>query len=164
YYLASGVAQFAVASDGTVFYVPRDSTEDTAQLVWLDRSGQNTPISPARRAFYQPKLSPDGKLILVSIEDMLSVFDIARQTWAPLAPVRGTGIWGPDSKFVAFSSNKNGGVNIFTMPVDGSTPPRQLTHTTRWPFASSWSPDGRELAIVEQFKDRLTDIYIVNAE
>src|SRR5262249_32272969 len=66
YYLVSGVAQFAVASDGTVFYVPRDTTEDAAQLVWLDRSGQATPISPARRAFYQPKLSPDGKLILVS--------------------------------------------------------------------------------------------------
>jgi serine/threonine-protein kinase len=163
----SGLAHFAIASDGTLFYVPRDPAASDGELVWVTRHGDVTLIGNGRRAFYQPRLSPDGSRILVTLGDgpnaVLWVYDIGRQTWSRLAPIISTGIWSSDGKDVAFSSNRNGPVNIFVASADGSTPPRQITHTTHWPFASSWSADGRELAIVEQFKETLVDIYIVAA-
>jgi Tol biopolymer transport system component/tRNA A-37 threonylcarbamoyl transferase component Bud32 len=164
---ASGLAHFAVAGDGTLFYVPHNRAADDGEMVWVDRRGRVTTISPLRRAFVMPRLSPDGTQIVVRINegttsDSLWLYNIPRQTWAPLTSVIGYGgIWSPDGKSVAFPSNRNGSINLFIQPIDRSTPPRQITHTTHWPYANSWSPDGRELAVFEQLKDMATDIYVV---
>jgi hypothetical protein len=57
----TGLAQFAVAENGTVVYVPQQPRE----LVLVDRSGRAERVTEVRRNFHNPRLSPDGRRIAV---------------------------------------------------------------------------------------------------
>jgi Tol biopolymer transport system component len=72
-----------------------------------------------------------------------------------------SGIWSPDGKQIAFSSNKNGGFDLYLVPSDLSAPPRQITSRRTWDFPKSWSPDGSAIAVVEQYRSALSDIFVV---
>jgi serine/threonine-protein kinase len=167
-YFASGLAYFAVSGDGSIFYLPRDSSQSARELVWVDRSGSATALSRDRRAYEDPKLSPDGKRLLVAIGprprlDLWS-YDIAGGTWSRLTTeaTNITGIWSPDGKQIAFSSNRNGGFDLYIMPSDGSGPATQITARRGWDFPRSWSPDGKVLTVFEQYRATLRDIFIVS--
>jgi serine/threonine-protein kinase len=52
----NGLAQFAVAENGTVVYVP----EAQRSLVLVERNGASRDATPERRNFHAPMFSPDG--------------------------------------------------------------------------------------------------------
>ncbi len=52
--------------------------------------------------------------------------------------------WAPDSRTIAFESNRQGSFSIYTIDRDG-THLRRLTPAGRDASQPSWSPDGREL-------------------
>ncbi len=54
----------------------------------------------------------------------------------------------PDGREVAFSHNLPGQWEIYLLPLDCSSPPRQVTTGPGAKFAPRWSPDGRQLAYV----------------
>ena len=53
----NGVAQFAVASNGTVAYIP----EDPRSLVLADRAGSQRLATPEGHNYHAPEFSPDGR-------------------------------------------------------------------------------------------------------
>src|SRR5207245_9514743 len=71
-----GLAHAAVSSDGTLFYAPRNPADLQNQLVWVDRKGVSTAITPKRSGFLEPRLSPDGKQLLVCIQDKQQRSDV----------------------------------------------------------------------------------------
>ena len=81
-----GSGDFDVADDGTLVYVEPPSGDTTARtLVWVDRQGLEKPLfaSLPARAYGQPRVSPDGTRVAVSIADEdqdIWVWDAARQT------------------------------------------------------------------------------------
>ena len=58
-----GAIQFAVAGDGSLFYIPSDTRAFT--LVWVDRQGRETPIGVPPRTYGAPRISPDGSKLVV---------------------------------------------------------------------------------------------------
>ena len=122
------------------------------QLVWVDRKGAATPITPKRGGFSEPQLSPDGKQLLVCIEDKQErsdvwLCDLGSDAWTRLtsegdhfAPR-----WSPDGKQIAFSSNRNGPYDVFLMPSDASAPARQLTRNQAWTWGDFVVSDGKTL-------------------
>ena len=70
-----GAGDDAVAADGTLVYVDAPGTASSASfgvdrtLVWVDRAGREEPLAAPPRAYRQPRLSPDGTRIAVSIQD-----------------------------------------------------------------------------------------------
>lgn len=56
-----------VASNGTVLYLP--SQPATARLVWVSRTGIETPINDIPRNYVGPRVSPDGRLVAVYVDD-----------------------------------------------------------------------------------------------
>jgi Tol biopolymer transport system component len=55
--------------------------------------------------------------------------------------------WSPDGNRIAFTSDRDGDGEIYTMKVDGSRV-RQVTTNTVGDESPSWSPDGRTLAFM----------------
>jgi len=170
YHLTSGLAHFAVASDGSLFYLPRVTSESDRELVWVDRDGAVSAIPSPRRAYDDPRLSPDGARFLVTIgpasRSDIWMYDIGRNSWNRVTTEasNSSAIWSPDGKQIAFASNRNGKYDLFLQPADGSGRPTQVTVGRTWDFPSSWSPDGKHIAVVEQFKTALPDIFVVAPE
>jgi eukaryotic-like serine/threonine-protein kinase len=164
---STGLAHFAVSLDGSLFYVPQKRLHVERTLVSIDRTGKAIQLSNLRRAYDEPRLSPDGNRLVVTIRSDhdadLWMYDIGRDSWIRLTngARNTTGIWSPDGKQIVFSSNRHWGFNLFLIPSDGGIAPRQITARKSWPFPTSWSPDGRTIAIVEQYRDRRADIFLL---
>ncbi len=149
-----GQVYFSMAKDGTLVYVPRPS-RDGRSLVWVDRNGTEETLPIAPRAFSNPRLSPDGKQLAVSIEDAdrqdIWVFDLERDTEhrVTFEGQNESPVWTPDGSRLTFTSGESGGRNLFWKPADGSGVAERLTESelSQWP--SDWSPDGKTLAFME---------------
>ena len=61
-------AHFSVSDNGSLVYVPGDMVRDESRLAWVDRSGdvEALPFPPGG---WGPRISPDGRQILVSRPD-----------------------------------------------------------------------------------------------
>ncbi len=75
----------------------------------------------------------------------------------------------PDGGLVAFSSRRSGHQDLWLVPADGSTAPRQLTEQTmaagELRFGHAWSPDGRRIVHVSNRAGRdHDDLWLVEVE
>ncbi len=83
----NGYAHFVVAENGTLAYIP--AVDDPRRtLVWVDRTGKETPLDAPPGPYASPRISPDGKRIVLgyrtdAIED-LWLHDIERKTTEPV--------------------------------------------------------------------------------
>jgi serine/threonine-protein kinase len=155
-------ADFDFSNDGTLVYVPSSNVTRLSTLVWVDRQGVERPVTEIQRPYApQPRLSPDGKRLAVSIMNAAIGWDI----WV-LELERGTltrltfggmnlrPMWSHDSTRVIFtgSSHRTGGAfQIFSVPSDGSGEAQQLTEGA-YRGATSVSPDGN-LLFFRQWSD-----------
>ena len=154
----TGAGHFSVASTGALAFVAapvRAHPEWT--LAEVDRRGRTRPLPAPRRSYAGPTdLSPDGRHLAVNVhgltEEVIWLYDVARGTLDRLTP-EGEAFfprWTPDGHRVAFTWNGNGGRGVAWQRTDGSAPPELLVPVFghRSP-PSSWSPDGRQLALVK---------------
>lgn len=74
----------------------------------------------------------------------------------------GSPAWSPDSRRIAFYSERDGNAEIYVMNVDGSDQTR-LTTTKADEGYPSWSPDGREIAF-DTDRDGDFEIYAMRAD
>lgn len=70
--------------------------------------------------------------------------------------------WSPDGNRIAFVSNRNGALKVYTMRADG-TELRQLTQGLAEDDAPAWSPDGASIAYVST-RDGDPEIYVMRAD
>ncbi|HYN06356.1 MAG TPA: hypothetical protein VES67_03105 [Vicinamibacterales bacterium] len=151
----AGAASFAIATTGTLVYLPGEPFE-RRQLAWVDREGRGKPLGDVPRVYRSPKISPDGQRIAVHVADPnrgLHLYDIAQGSWnqLPLEPGRDAGpLWSPDSRRLAYSSDELG--QSFVTSLDDLKTSKRLPTPAGRHRLSSWSPDGKTLA-VEVFDD-----------
>ena len=63
-----------------------------------------------------------------------------------------TPIWSPDSKQIAFASDRNGNFDIFVMPATGGTAQRLTTHSSS-ELPSTFTPDGKYILFSASIQD-----------
>jgi eukaryotic-like serine/threonine-protein kinase len=116
------------------------------------QAAQVVKVTDAQGREYFPSLSPDGKSLIYA-SDLRGNFDIYLQGTGTKKTINLTEdssnrdtepAFSPDGTHIAFRSGRNGG-GIFLMKESGESV-RQLTN---FGFNPSWSPDGKEIACVE---------------
>jgi Tol biopolymer transport system component len=164
---SSGAAQYSLSATGTLVYVPGSTQAGQRRLVWVNRNGAEQPVAAPARAYWNPRLSSDGRQVTVGIADQESqvwLYDLSRETLTRLTfggSQNATPTWTPDGKRIAFQSNKEGPLNLFWQLADGSGGLERLK-TSEYPNAPhSWSPDGQLLAFVELNPTTGFDIWVL---
>jgi serine/threonine-protein kinase len=144
-------AQFDVSDAGDVVYVPAQPRE----LVMVDRTGRAEPVVDQQRRFHSPRVSPNGRQIVMDIADEtgrdLWVADVADGT---LQKITFTGnvndpIWTPDGQHVTYGAAGGDKRGIYRVPADGSASPDSIYMTAdadRTP--GGWFPDGARLVAI----------------
>ena len=162
----NGSGQFAVATDGTLVYAdPLSATSAASTLVWVDRTGRETPISAPARAYLEARLSPDGARIAVTIADPdqdIWVWDIDRATLTRVTsdPANDAAlVWTSDGQRLIFASQRDGGIfNLWWQTADGAGSAQRLTTSADSQGPTSLSADGREVVFFQNTPTRLFDI------
>ena len=164
--LVNGIAQYSISATGSLAYVTGDPQAELRKLVWVSRNGVEQPLAAAERAYWYPRLSPDGRRIATAIDDRerhIWLHEISRGTLTRLTfagDFNSTPTWTPDGKRITFDSSKEGPRNLFWQLADGSGSMERLTisDNTQYPF--SWSPDGQMLAFAEVAPSTGYDIWV----
>ena len=151
----SGTADFSISADGSLLYALGDSLVIKRQVVWVDREGGSEPLIEEQGAFWGPRLSPNGRLLALTIEEAnenVWLYDLTRRTLTRLTLGfdNNVPVWTPDSRRVAFSSTRADNWTLFWQAADGSGQAEPLTTSGYSQSPSSWSPDGTILAFDER--------------
>ena len=150
----NGLSNYALASDGSLFYVSGSSTYVPPRtLVWVDRAGTQTPIHVPPRAYTYARLSPDGTRVALDSRDDQNdiwIWNLARETLQRLTTDPGLNrmpAWSPDGKRVAFTAERDGVESVYWQNADGSGTPERLSVGSTQEGPESFTPDGTRLLV-----------------
>jgi dipeptidyl aminopeptidase/acylaminoacyl peptidase len=158
----------ALSENGTVIYLSADRVRE-AELLWLDREGNATPVPGGRAPFSSVALSPDGREAAGElVEDRSSqvwIFDLARGAKRLLVSEGESRqpIWSRDGQFVTYLSSRGDGQAILRKHADGTGNPELLTRRSGWTILEDWSPDGRSLLFCEMTSRGDSDVWVYSA-
>ncbi len=94
-----------------------------------------------------PAISPDGKSIAFTYKGCIYIVPATGGQAQRLTPSENydyNPIWAPDSKNIAYSSDRYGNFDVFTISIDGGTPQRVTTHSAN-EIPYTFSPDGSKI-------------------
>jgi len=168
--IIQGAAQFDVAGNGVLVYATESQQGDPFPVVWVDRNGRTEPLWSEPALYANPELSPDGRKLSVSLlrgnNLDVWVYDLDRKVATRLTfneAYDADQVWSPDSRWIAFSSNRGDGNNsIYRKAADGSGEVELIVAQGDLPalYPTSWSSDGDSLAVWTSN----SDIYVASLE
>ena len=142
----------SVSGDGTLVYLHSDAT-GLQQLIWRDREGRKLgTIGAPQPRIRMPVLSPDSSQVVVQARENdntdIWVHELARGlkrrlTFDPATEDRPT--WTPGGDKISFSSSRNGPMDVFIKPSNGSGQAESLLADTGGVFGYEWSANGKYL-------------------
>ena len=147
-----GQAQYAVADNGTVVYVP----DAPRSLVMVDRAGSARVAFTEGRNFHIPRFSPDGRRLLTDFTTA-DGRDVWQLDVASGAMTRVTfdrdghdATWEPDGVHLAYvSANRSGGaLTIYRTAVGRSTEVDSIISTPAVTYTGTWLPDRSAIVTV----------------
>jgi len=166
-----GVAQYDVSRTGHLVYATGPTSMSDREVVWVNRRGEATPVEGLKRGVNEARLSPDGRLIAVSLtgeNQNIWTFDPARRTFSRLS--FGKGIdqiprWTPDGRRIAYSSTQAGPYQVYWKAADGSGTEELLVKAeVAGQFPRAWSPDGRWLLFQRGTAAAANDLWVMSAD
>ncbi len=161
--IRSGYAPFSCSRDGFLYYVRGGEWLARRNIVWVDRHTgdviETLPLDPG--AYSSPRLSPDGQRIAFTKFDR-GAENIWLYTWPEGPPEQLTfegnnflPIWKPDNN-LTFTSYRDGPFDVYCKPANRSSPEEPLLTEPYDQWATSWSPNGKELLFTEDKESTVT--------
>jgi eukaryotic-like serine/threonine-protein kinase len=155
----------ALSDNGTVVYVPADHVRE-AELVWLNRDGDTTPVTGGRAPFVSFALSPDGReaagALVQGTKLQVWLFDLERGA-KRLLVAEGESrepIWSRDGAFITYVSDIGDEQAFCRTRADGTGTVEVLMRRSGYSRLEDWSPDGRSLLFSEYTSRGDSDVWI----
>jgi serine/threonine-protein kinase len=149
----TGMAGYALSAGGTLVYLAGNAGVTSSSLVKLDLQGVRTVFPAPKQAYLEPRISPDGTKIAVSIQSGrdadIWVYDIPQGTLTKLTfgGSNRTPAWSPDGKRIAYYAYAGGRHQIATVAADGSGTSEVLREGYGRTYIDHWSRDGKTMII-----------------
>jgi len=143
----SGVAQFAVARNGTVAYIP----EDPRSLVFADRTGAFRLVTPEGHNYHAPEFSPDGRRLSVDFTGSdgrdIWVLSLAQGTLSRATFDRDghDATWSPDGQYLTYTTIKTGTFGLYRVRVGSAESAESLLASGVLGYTGRWLRDGTGL-------------------
>ncbi len=152
--------QYAVSDSGTLVYIQGKTGEaapDQRTLIWVDRKGNEVPITAQPNNYVYPRISPDGTKVAVTVtaegRSDIWIWDLVRETMTRLTfnETSSIPLWTPDGKRIAFVSGGMGKSAVYWKAADGTGEEERLGLEQNWIAGFPWSlsSDGKTLLLYE---------------
>ena len=130
-----------------------------SRLVWLDRTGSETPVAGDPLPVSGAAVAPDGRQAAVDLggdhgETRQAILDLDRGIRTPFGDPKeqsGSAVWSPDGRVVAYTVEVEGAYQLaVASPTEGAKP-RMLTsgHGNEYALCS-FTTDGREIVFEQR--------------
>jgi Tol biopolymer transport system component/DNA-binding winged helix-turn-helix (wHTH) protein len=166
---AQATALFDLSEDGTLAYFSGSVFSWRTDLVWTS-AGRREALKAPHAFYLDPAVSPDGRHVAVAAirgrQNGVWVGDLARGTWTRLtaeATNAGGAVWRRDiaGEILLYLVRPSRRVaDLFSLPADGSGPPRLVYQSRYHKFATSSSAQGL-VAFVEVRPDTKADVWLM---
>jgi Tol biopolymer transport system component len=152
----------ALSRSGTIVLAPRATGQGALELV--DRSGRAERLYPRVAEFADPRFSPDGRRIALSIGDHIWLLDRGQGTLSRLSPdsaaTRPT--WSPDGRRVAYLRQIGRSTDLRVMNADGGSPAQSLGGLGQFePWEVLFTRDGGSVVVRTVERTGSRDIWLV---
>ena len=166
----TGGAQFAVSETGTLVYVAGRAISSGAEIHWLNRNGETTPLRRVRANWSNLLFDPEGRRLAMQLTGPTGVhiwlYEWARDTLTQLTFDQSDAkpVWTPDGRRIAFGSTPRypSPLNLYWQHTDGrASDAQRLTTSPNTQRPTSWHPGGRFLAFEEENPTTSWDLMIL---
>ena len=145
-----GLASFSVSRTGILVF--RGGELTGSRLVWMNRSGKETPLLDAGADYRDTSLSPDGTRLVYDVSEGggsrgdLWIRDLVRNvssrfTFDAAAEVNPQ--WSPDGRRVVYTSKAKGPGDLYIRDASGTKEAEPLLVNPEEKYVSDWSADGK---------------------
>ncbi|PWT89119.1 MAG: hypothetical protein C5B55_11900 [Blastocatellia bacterium] len=157
-----GAIQFALSMDGTLVYISGGPAW-IGKLVWVDRSGNTTPINAPARAYQNFALSPDGQRVAVEISEAthdIYLIDFARGGLIRFTNTGENGCprWTNDGKNISFVRHTAQGFEVISKSIDSGSEETYMRRDNG--DIQAWSPDGKTLLYMVISAETSLDLWV----
>jgi serine/threonine protein kinase/Tol biopolymer transport system component len=126
-----GTAQFAISATGALAYAPGGEVAGARRVVWVDRRGQEEALPLPPRSYLHPRISPNGRQILIEVEGPnhdVFLYDMSRSALTKLTSDGSSHapLWTPDGRQITFRAGMPDPFTMWRMPSDRSAPAERL--------------------------------------
>ena len=165
----NGIAQLAVSASGTIAFVRRSDATRQEELVWIDRKGNAQPVIPGRRVYDDPRVSPDGQRLAVTINDGnrdVWTYDLSRGVLSRVTSGAASdfgAVWAPDGRRIAFVSERP----VFQIFRKGTAAGAIEEPIVTGPYdtePTSFSPDGKLLVYTQAQPQTRNDVWVLSID
>jgi len=128
------ISHYSVSDEGTLVFLPGESHGSGASPVWVRLDGTTEPMPIPPNSYLSPRISPDGRRILLSLRTGTQTLWLAEPDRGFIGPVTGDegndfwAVWTPDGSHIIYNSVQGTQTSTLWMrPVDRNAPPKPLT-------------------------------------
>jgi eukaryotic-like serine/threonine-protein kinase len=161
-------SQFSLSRDGSLAYMPGELQAMERTMLWVNRNGVSEPLGAPSRPYMDPRVSPDGNEVVVTVHDGTKedvwLYELTRGTMTRLT-FEGfeneTPLWTALGDKVVLSSSRVGPpMSVFSRPKDGSGSEELLFSSDHHLHLNSISPDGQFLVYTDYHPLRGGDLWL----
>lgn len=160
-----GLIYSAFSPDGTKLAITASiGTKGSMRIKTLANGAEQVISSAVQDIAYVHSWSPDGKYLIVSIQDPKTLFDVYAQPADGSKPVpllnqsydERDGEVSPNGKWMAYISNESGRIEVYITDFPGAHSKMQVS--SEGAFWHAWSHDGKRLYFTNGKKLMVTEI------